>query len=83
MKAMKIYSPTQIALGSFWGGSIAAVYFLRCNFLALGKEKDAQKTLVYGIVFNVVLLGILPFLPEEFSKYSNSTGLLFICQADS
>tara|TARA_B110000211_G_C13877212_1_gene463529 strand:+ start:475 stop:660 length:186 start_codon:yes stop_codon:yes gene_type:complete len=37
MEVKKLLSPNQIALGSFWGGPIAAVYYLRQNYLAMGK----------------------------------------------
>lgn len=62
----QIYTPNQILLGSFWGGPIAAVYFLRHNYLALGSTEFAHKTLVAGIAFIVSLLGIMPFLPDSF-----------------
>lgn len=66
MEAKKLLSPTQIAGGSFWGGPIATVYYLRRNYLLLGNEDYAQKTLVYGILFVVFLLCSIPFIPEEF-----------------
>ncbi len=69
MKISKILSPTQIVGGSFWGGPIAAVFYLRRNYLVLGKEDFAQKTLVFGGLFIVLLLGILPFIPEQFPKF--------------
>lgn len=66
MEVKKLLSPNQIALGSFWGGPIAAVYYLRQNYLAMGKGEYAQKTLTYGMLLIVSLLGLLPFLPEQF-----------------
>lgn len=66
MEVRKILSPTQIAGGSFWGGPIATVYYLRKNYISLGKVDYAQKTLIYGIIFLTCLLGIIPFLPEKF-----------------
>ena len=66
MESSKVLSPNQILAGSFWGGPIAAVYYLRRNYIALGKDDYAQKTLAYGIIIIVFLLGLLPFLPEKF-----------------
>ncbi len=66
IKIMKMYSPSQVGLGSFWGGPIASVIFLRSNFRKLGKVTEARNTLIYGILFIVVLLGILPFIPDWF-----------------
>lgn len=61
-----VYSPNQILGGSFWGGPIAAVYFLWKNYLALGKVEYAEKTLIIGSFFVIAILGGLPFLPESF-----------------
>lgn len=66
MHKSQMYSPNQIAGGSFWGGPIAAVYFLRENFLVLGKTHEAQLTLIGGAAFIVILIGLLPFLPDKF-----------------
>jgi hypothetical protein len=55
----RVYSPVQIACGSLLGGPVAAVYFLRANFLVLGKSLEAMQTLVWGIVFNIMLLSLL------------------------
>ena len=66
MDVKTVLSPTQIAVGSFWGGPIATVYYLRKNYLAIGNEELAQKTLLFGVVFLIFLLGLLPFLPEKF-----------------
>lgn len=66
MEGKKVLSPGQIAGGSFWGGPIATVYYLRKNYLAQGNEVYAQKALLYGVCFVIFLLGLLPFLPEKF-----------------
>lgn len=68
MSARKVLSPAQIALGSVWGGPLAAVYFLRKNYIAIGNEDYAQKSLVLGIIFVALLVGVLPFLPENFPR---------------
>jgi hypothetical protein len=60
-----IYSPRQISAISFLGGPIAAVYFLRHNFLALGNPVAAAHTLWWGIGFNIALIAALPFLPKH------------------
>ncbi|GGB14863.1 hypothetical protein [Agarivorans gilvus] len=66
MEVKKVLSPAQIAGGSFWGGPIATVYYLRKNYLLIGNEALAQKTLIYGAIFIIFLMAILPFLPEKF-----------------
>ena len=66
MEAKKVLSPAQIAIVSFWGGPIATVYYLRKNYLATGNKELAQKALLYGTLFIIFMLGLLPFLPEKF-----------------
>jgi uncharacterized membrane protein YkvI len=62
----RLFSPNQVGIGSFVGGPFAAVYLLWSNFRALGNASAARATLLWGIVFIVALLAILPFLPEKF-----------------
>lgn len=66
MSEIKIYSPNQILFGSFWGGPVAVVYFLRNNYISLNNDEYAKKTLIVGSLFILALCGILPFLPENF-----------------
>jgi hypothetical protein len=65
----KLYTPLQIRLGSFLGGPIAAVHFLRENFRVLGKVAEARTALVWGVAFIVGLMVLLPFLPDHFPNY--------------
>jgi hypothetical protein len=61
-----LYSPNQIGGGSFLGGPFAAVYFIWANFRALGEPSRAAAAMFWGVVFVVVILLTLPFLPEKF-----------------
>ena len=65
----KLYTPTQIRLGSFLGGPIAAVYFLRENFRVLGRLPEVRTTLVSGTTVVIGLVALLPFLPDHFPNY--------------
>lgn len=65
----KLYTPRQIRLGSFLGGPIAAVYFLRENFRALDKTADARRTVVWGVGIVAGMMLIIPFLPDHFPNY--------------
>lgn len=69
MSGISIYSPKQVSAGSFLGGPIAAVYFLRRNFQALGNPDAARRTLWWGIVFNIAVAAVIPFLPDRFPNY--------------
>jgi hypothetical protein len=64
LKPNKLYSLTQIALGTYLGGPLAAIYFLKGNFDVLGKEGMSKKTLQIGLAVSLILIIILPFLPE-------------------
>jgi hypothetical protein len=65
----KLYTPLQVRLGSFLGGPIASVYFLRENFRTLGKASEARATLGWGGAIVIGLLASLPFLPTRFPNY--------------
>lgn len=60
----KLYTPTQIALGTYLAGPFAAIFFLKRNFEALGDEVFARKTLRIGLVLSFLFLTILSFLAE-------------------
>lgn len=64
-KVQKVYSPTQIAVAAFIGGFVSVIYFLYANFVALDNEDGKSKTLLYGTMFTVALIAILPFLPDN------------------
>lgn len=63
---IKIYSPNQIAAGSFWGGSIAAFYFLYRNYVSLGNDHYARTTIYIGSIVTILIFAIIPFLPDSF-----------------
>ncbi|MCG6118843.1 MAG: hypothetical protein MEQ07_11740 [Aquimonas sp.] len=58
-----LYSPTQVALGTFVGGVCGLVYFLRANFLALGNHEAARNTLLGGAAALVLLALIATLVP--------------------
>ena len=64
----KIFSPLQIRTASFIGGPLAGIYFLKENFENLNRQEAAKKTLVFGLVFSVLLILILPFLSPRFPR---------------
>lgn len=65
----KLYTPRQIRLGSFLGGPIASVYFLKENFRVLGKISESRTTLLWGSALVICLLASLSFLPAHFPNY--------------
>ena len=61
----KMYSPTQIAVGTYLGGPLAAIYYLKINFDTLGKEKLSQQTTVMGALITILLIAVMPFIPAS------------------
>jgi len=66
---IKIYSPRQVLAGSFVGGPIAAVFMLWKNFQALQNRPGATQAIIWGVIFLVAVLLILPYLPDKFPNY--------------
>ena len=61
----EIYSPIQIAAGTYLGGPLAAIYFLKGNFDTLGKDEYSNKTILIGSIFSIILIAVIPFIPEN------------------
>jgi len=61
----KMYSPVQVGVGTFLGGPIAAIYFLKTNFDTLGKATLSKKTLQIGVMLTFVLILAMPFIPDS------------------
>lgn len=66
------YTKGQILLGTFIGGPLAAIYFLKKNFDAMGDANQSQKTVKIGLILLVFLLVILPLLPEAIPSVAYS-----------
>ena len=64
MDRIKIYSPNQVAFGSFVGGPLAVMFVLWSNFRALGNDLGARQTLIWGALFVLLLFLVVPFLPD-------------------
>jgi hypothetical protein len=62
----KLFSPNQVAVAAFFGGPAAAVYVLWKNFAAVGKDQAAKLTIWFGSGLTVLILAIVPFLPDSF-----------------
>lgn len=65
MSTQAVFSPTQAALGTFLGGPLAGLYYIKHNFRVLKRSEQEQQTVRYGGMFMVALLAVLPFIPEE------------------
>jgi hypothetical protein len=65
----KIYSPKQIYISAFLGGPFAMVFVLKKNFDAIGNKSGSKKTIIFGLIFNILVFASLPFLPKNFPQY--------------
>ncbi|HST31385.1 MAG TPA: hypothetical protein VLK27_11170 [Chthoniobacterales bacterium] len=52
-------------MASFIGGPLSATYLIAKNFKSLGKERAANRTLILGFAFTVVLFTTLAALPPS------------------
>lgn len=75
-----IYSPNQVMAGAFIGGPVGLIWFLHANFLTLGNDEMAKKTLACGVALVVALLVILPWLPENFPSIAISVTYMAVGQ---
>lgn len=60
---IRAYTGNQILIGTFVGGPLAAIYYLKKNFDAMGRVDYARKTIQYGALIIVIMLALVPFLP--------------------
>ncbi len=61
-----LYSPRQIYVASFLGSPIAAAWFIHRNFMTLGNESRALRTLWLGFAATVAVVIAGFYLPNHF-----------------
>ena len=66
MPPKKVYTPDQVAVGTFFGGPLAATYFIYKNYMQLGEENKALKTIIYGVLILAVLFCGLLVIPDNY-----------------
>jgi hypothetical protein len=62
----RLYSSRQIGLASVLGSPLAGGWLFSRNYLALGDEPRARRSLWLGVVATIVLLASAFFLPDKF-----------------
>lgn len=60
----RAFSAWQAGIGTFFGGPLAGVYFLRANLAAKGELGQASTATVVGLLATVAMQLGLPLLPE-------------------
>lgn len=66
MHPQRVYSPTQASMAAFLGGPLAATVAIAQNFRVLGNDRATGIAAVCGAAVILLMLGTLPFLPENF-----------------
>ena len=61
-----LYSPRQIFVASFLGSPIAAAWFIHRNFMTLGNESRALRTLWLGLAATAAVIVVALYLPNRF-----------------
>lgn len=77
----RAYTQGQIFLGTFLGGPLAAIYFIKKNFDAMGDAKQSKQTIIIGLSLVAALLAILPFLPDFIPSVAYAAGYAAAAQA--
>src|SRR6478752_8025106 len=75
---VQVYSPTQAATGAFLGGPLAAIYFIKANYRALGNSAAEKNVTFYGLLATLALMALLPFLPEKFPSMAIPIATLMV-----
>jgi hypothetical protein len=59
------YDKWAIFWWAYLGGPIVAIYFLSKNFKAIWEEGNVKKTYLFGILFTIILFGLVYFIPSD------------------
>ena len=76
-----VYSPNQVAAGTFFGGPLAGGYLLWANFKALGRAKQADMTIVITVAVVAAVLAIGFFLDKKLHGLGFGIGLAVVAAA--
>lgn len=74
------YTKNQVFWGTFFGGPIAAVYFLKKNFDAMGNGALSQKTVKLGAQIIFLFALAVPFLPDAIPSVAYSIAYSFVAR---
>ena len=69
MTKIPVFSPAQIAGGTFWGGPIAGTYLLRKNYLALDMNAEATRITVIGATISALIIFSVGYIPESVPNF--------------
>lgn len=63
-KTLKVFSPTQAVVGTFFGGILAGIYYLASNFHILNDSKSKLITIIVGSLWFLLTLALSISFPE-------------------
>jgi len=66
---LRIYSPRQVFLGTFLCGPLAGLWYIKCNFEALGRQDLSGKAIHWGSAISALIMVLMPVLPVDFPVF--------------
>lgn len=65
----RVYSVRQIATAAFFGSVLAGAWLIATNFKVMGQQDLARKTIGWGIVAVIAVIGLAFVLPDKMPNY--------------
>ena len=68
-RPVRVYTPSQVALGALLGGPMGVIYFLWTNFQAMDRPSAANRTIAWGMVAFAALVLLIMRMPQGPEAY--------------
>jgi hypothetical protein len=83
--AHALFSPRQMLAATVLGSVVAGLILLQANYRAMDRARDANRTVLYGLLASVALFAVLFMLPARIpaTPVAIATGLAFYRLAET
>jgi hypothetical protein len=68
-RKIRVYSPSQGSVGTFLGGPLPGLVFLRANYAAMGEAAKAGSVARWGLLGSLGFLLVVPVIPEWMPRF--------------
>jgi hypothetical protein len=58
-----------VFLGTFLCGPLAGLWYIKCNYEALGRQDLSGKAIHWGSAISALIMVMMPFVPENFPVF--------------
>jgi hypothetical protein len=65
----KVYSPRQVFLGTFLCGPLAGLWYVKCNYDALGRQDLSGQAIHWGSALTALITVLMPLVPPTFPVF--------------